>query len=500
MDRLACVGQSGMLVPFPICQLPDDLRTNLMQHAPLDDRNDPSAANPYRAAGHDGASPADSEPIQDAPSNRYRWAIVGMLWFICFFNYADRQAISAVLPLLEEEFSFSKSELGLISGAFMMVYGLSAPMAGMVGDRVSRKLVILGGLYVWSAITGFTAACSRLWHFVLVRGAEGLGETFYFPASMSLVSDYHGHETRSRAMALHQTSVYAGIIGGGVITGWLADLFGWQFPFICFGVAGILLGLVLAKFLREPARNEAERLAAGTTIEAPPPIVKPIPWWRFALDYLSNPASLCLLLAFVGANTVAGVLYTWLIIFYKEKFDLSITMASIIGTIFIQVAAMVGSASGGFMADYWRRGWLGGRVGVQMLGIACGVPMILVCSLTTNLQTAIGGLIALGLCKGIYDSNIWPAIYEVVPPSRRSSAVGMANMVGWLGAFVGTLGLGALVDSGISMSHAIAYTAGIYAVVAVLLAASAIIFTPAYIRATRNAALAASDSLGSGFD
>lgn len=449
-----------------------------------DPSEDSSAPQPYRYEAAAGALAGD--PRSDSPGN-YRWAIVGMLWFICFFNYADRQAISAVLPLLEKEFDFTNTQLGLISGAFMVVYGLSAPLAGMVGDRVSRKLVILSGLYVWSAITGFTAVCSRLWQFVLVRGAEGLGETFYFPASMSLVSDYHGHETRSRAMALHQTSVYAGIIGGGVLTGWLADKFGWQFPFVCFGAAGILLGLFLARFLREPMRNAAERMAApsgGAKIQTVPAVG----WGQFALEYLTNPASLCLLLAFVGANTVAGVLYTWLITFYKDKFDLSLTTASIVGTVFIQVAAMIGSASGGFAADYWRRSWLGGRVGVQAMGIFFGIPMILVCSLTDNLNLAIAAMIALGLCKGIYDSNIWPAIYEVVPPSRRSSAVGMANMVGWVGAFIGTLGLGAIVDWGVTMSHAIAYTSIIYGGVALLLAASAIIFTPAHIRAAQAAA------------
>ncbi len=148
------------------------------------------------------------------PRSWYPWAVVAMLWFICFFNYADRQAIAAILPALEDEFGFTKSQLGLIGAAFMWVYALTAPFAGGVGDRTSRKLLILGGLYVWSIITGFTAACSKLWQFVFVRGAEGLGETFYFPASMSLVSDYHSKRTRSRAMSLHQTSVYAGTIGG----------------------------------------------------------------------------------------------------------------------------------------------------------------------------------------------------------------------------------------------------------------------------------------------
>lgn len=412
-------------------------------------------------------------------SGSYRWAIVGMLWFICFFNYADRQAISSVLPVLERDFGFSKEELGLIGGAFMWVYGLSAPLAGMVGDRLSRKGVILGGLYVWSAITGLTALCSQVWQFVLVRGAEGLGETFYFPASMSLLSDYHGKETRSRAMSLHQTSVYAGIIGGGVVTGWLAERYGWRFPFVMFGVAGIVLGLFLARFVIEPPRNQAERLEQDEAADRSPVM----PWPAFVWHYLSTPASLCLLLAFVGANSVAGVLYVWLTTFVREKFQLSLFNASIVGTVFIQLAAMLGSVTGGVLADSWRQRWLGGRVGVQALGILCGAPMILVCALATQLPVVIGGMILLGFFKGVYDSNIWPAIYEVVPASRRSSAVGMANLVGWGGAGIGTWQLGKLVDQGIEMSVALAWLAYVYLVVTLLLWASAVVFTPRYVRA-----------------
>ena len=102
---------------------------------------------------------------------QYRWQVVAMLWLICFFNYADRQAIFAIFPLLEKTYHFSKEELGLIGASFMWVYALTAPFAGQVGDRGSRKRVILGGLLVWSVITGFTAWCSRVWQFVLVRGA-----------------------------------------------------------------------------------------------------------------------------------------------------------------------------------------------------------------------------------------------------------------------------------------------------------------------------------------
>ncbi len=105
------------------------------------------------------APPATPDTRHPTPPN-YKWAVVGMLWFICFFNYADRQAVFAIFPLLKAEFHFDKTQLGAIGAAFTLVYALTAPFAGQVGDGFPRKAVILGGLYVWSAVTGFTAVCS----------------------------------------------------------------------------------------------------------------------------------------------------------------------------------------------------------------------------------------------------------------------------------------------------------------------------------------------------
>src|SRR5260370_4612864 len=135
---------------------------------------------------------------------RYRWWVVAMLWLVCFFNYADRQAIFSVFTLLKLEMRLSDVQVGVIGGAFMWVYALSAPVAGLVADRFSRKALILGGLLFWSAVTLSTALCHNYWQLVAVRAIEGLGESFYFPASISLMRDYHGPPTRSAAMSRHQ--------------------------------------------------------------------------------------------------------------------------------------------------------------------------------------------------------------------------------------------------------------------------------------------------------
>src|ERR1700683_3528191 len=97
-------------------------------------------------------------PFTDRPmSPRYKWYVVAMLWWIAFFNYADRQAIFSVFPLLEKEFHLSNVQLGLLASSFAWVYGLVAPFAGIVLDRIRRKSAILGGLQAWSVICMATA-------------------------------------------------------------------------------------------------------------------------------------------------------------------------------------------------------------------------------------------------------------------------------------------------------------------------------------------------------
>ncbi|HXK95709.1 MAG TPA: MFS transporter, partial [bacterium] len=164
-----------------------------------------------------------------------------MLWFTCFFNYADRQSIFSVFKLLEEEMGLTSIQLGWIAAAFMWVYAATGWFAGMIGDRFCRKTVILSGFLFWSGITLLFAFSTEYWHLLVLRAVEGFGEAFYFPAAMSMISSYHTKETRSRAMGIHQSSVYAGTVAGGWLGGWMGMHYGWRSSFYVLGISGIFL-------------------------------------------------------------------------------------------------------------------------------------------------------------------------------------------------------------------------------------------------------------------
>lgn len=410
-------------------------------------------------------------------SPSYKWWVVAMLWCICFFNYADRQAIFAVFPKLKEEFGFDKAELGLIGSAFMWVYAAGAPLAGYVCDRFRRKDLILGGCLFWSLITVTTSWCTRLWHFVTVRALEGFGETFYFPASMSLTSDYHSPKTRSRALAFHQSSVYIGTIMGSLFAAWCAEHYGWRIGFYVFGTAGMLLAIVLWRFLREPVRGEADESAVKTAGREKPESAMSI---RETLgEAFRTPVVPLLMLGFVCANFVAAIFLAWTPTFLVEKFGFRLTTAGFSGTLFIHLASAFSVPVAGLLADKLTRRFAPGRIVIQSAGLLLGAAFVLIVGRTTNTTTLLVAMTLFGLCKGFYDSGIFASLYDVVSPRTRGSIAGLMNTVGWGGGALGPLFVGLASKYGgqpteiENMSQAIAWCAPIYWLAAVLLLAAA---------------------------
>lgn len=415
-----------------------------------------------------------------------KWRVVAMLWCISFFNYADRQAIFSVFPLLEREMHLTPVQLGLLGSGFAWVYGLTAPLAGVIVDRVSRKRAILGGLHAWSIICAATALSRNFRHLFLFRAAEGLGETFYFPASTSLISDYHGSRTRSRALGAHQTAVYMGTIGGGFFAGVIAQQYGWRPAFVVFGALGVLLGLVLARFLDEPARGASDNV---------PVAPQSLSFGAFVRLVARTPALLCLLGAFMCANFVAVVLLSWMPKFLFDRFHLSLAMAGLTATIFVQLASMAGAPIGGWLADWWRQRTVRGRIAVQAIGMLAGAPFVAICGLTHSIAALILSLTAWGFCKGLYDANIFASAFDVVPAEARGRTAGFMNMIGWLaGGGSAPLAIGIIAERW-NLGGALALASVVYIMAGVLLIAAMMMVNGASTTATtqsdRRAPLAA---------
>jgi MFS family permease len=410
-------------------------------------------------------------------SPNYKWWVVAMLWFVCFFNYADRQAIFGVFPTLQKEFGFDKKQLGLIGSAFMWVYAAGAPFAGFVADRFQRKHLILGGCVFWSLVTMATGWCSKVWQFVTVRALEGFGETFYFPASMSLVSDYHNANSRSRAMSFHQSSVYAGTIAGSWLGAWFAENHGWRIGFYFFGGAGLVLSIFLYRFLIEPARGQAD--AQQVAPEEKPSVCEVL------RAVFRTPTALLVMAAFMAANFVAAIFLTWTPTFLVEKFQFKLTAAGLSGSLFIHLASALAVPVAGWVADSLAKRFSGGRMMTQAMGLIVGAGFVYMVGFTQDKTTLIVAMTLFGICKGFYDSNIFAALYDVVHPRARATAAGIMNTVGWGGGAIAPWWFGNFAmrpghTEVENMSRAISTVSVLYII------AAALLMTAAFVTARRD--------------
>ena len=241
-------------------------------------------------------------PVQSEKANLYPWLALAFFWFIFFLNQADRQVLFSVLPLIKRELRLTDTQLGLMSSAFFWVYAILVPLAGTLGDVVSRKRLIVTAFLIWSfatAASGF--AIGFLW-LVICRSATAFGEAFYYPSANSMIGDYHGEKTRATAMAIHQTSAYTGTIVSGALAGYVVEAHGSRAAFLSFGVAGIFVAIITSVVLREPKRGQSEQAVSL--------VYSPSLKERMA-ETFQTPTAIILTLAFLGMTLVNTAYLTW---------------------------------------------------------------------------------------------------------------------------------------------------------------------------------------------
>ena len=188
-------------------------------------------------------------------SKWYKWEVLALLWVAYLLNQGDRQVFNSVLPQIRDALSLTDTSVSLIAVFFNLFYAAMVPLGGWMGDRYSRKWVTTLSILFWSIATMFTGLANGVFLLILTRSiATGGGEAFFGPANYSLLGQYHT-ETRARAMSIHQTSYYVGVILAGWLAGWIGDALGWQYAFYIFGGAGVLWAGVMAWRLRDLPRT-----------------------------------------------------------------------------------------------------------------------------------------------------------------------------------------------------------------------------------------------------
>lgn len=346
----------------------------------------------------------------------YKWELIVLLWLAFFFNQADRQIFNVVLSAVRSELNLTDSNMGLIASILILVYGILVPVAGYIGDRANKKYVLMISLLVWSSSTLFTGMSTLLIHLIFLQSiATGGGEAFYAPSANALISEYHD-KTRATAMSIHQTALYAGIIMSGYLAGWIADHFGWRMAFYIFGGFGIILSIVIAFRLKD-----SRPVSSGNNNDT-------VLISEALAMFFKKPTALLLTLAFAGMVFVNVGFMTWMPTYLHEKFGFSLARSGFDATFYHYISAFFGVLLGASIADRYSPKVTGMRGLVQGTGLLLGTPFIFLLGIGGTPLTIYLSLALFGLFRGIYDSNIFAALYDIIEPRFRSTATGLMLM------------------------------------------------------------------------
>lgn len=347
----------------------------------------------------------------------YPWVLVALLWVVAALNYLDRQVIFSLFPLLRSDLHVTSMQLGFLGTAFLWVYAIVSPFAGYLADRFNRRNLILLSYLVWTTVTFLIGMAHSYTQLLIAQALMGISEACYLPAALALIADYHGNATRSRAVGLHQSGLYAGIALGGLGGGWIGQHYGWHQVFFVLGSSGVIYSFVLIFGLRNPPRRLEIN---GETVSKPHPS-------QAIRELSSNNSFLILVLANVCACIAFWCIYTWLATYLFERYQVSLTSAGFSSTFYIQAASFAGVIGGGWLADGWSRTNRRARAWTQSIGLALAGPALFIAANTGSWWILLPCLVCFGLGRGFFDCNLMPVLCLIVPERLRATAYGIFN-------------------------------------------------------------------------
>lgn len=377
-------------------------------------------------------------------SKFYPWVVVALLWVVALLNYMDRQMLSTMQEAMKVDIvELGKAEaFGALMAIFLWIYGFMSPVAGIIADRVSRKWLVVGSLFVWSAVTYLMGYADTFRELYWLRALMGVSEALYIPAALSLIADWHQDKSRSLAIGIHMTGLYMGqAIGGFGAT--VAAAFSWHTTFHWFGIIGIAYSVVLLLFLHEnPVHIKIEK-----QIEDAPKGKKPSIFSGLTL-VLSNWAFWVILFYFAAPSLPGWATKNWLPTLFSESLNIPMAEAGPLSTITIAVSSFIGVIVGGIMSDRWVRKNLRGRVYTGAIGLGLTIPSLLLLGFGHSFVAVIGAGLLFGIGYGIFDANNMPILCQFVSTKYRGTAYGIMNMTGVFAGAAVTQLLGRWTDGG----------------------------------------------------
>lgn len=394
----------------------------------------------------------------------YPWLVVALLWVVALLNYMDRQMLSTMQDAMKLDIvELRKAEaFGALMAVFLWIYGIVSPFAGVVADRVSRKKLVVGSLFVWSAVTYLMGYASDFTQLYWLRALMGVSEALYIPSALSLIADWHEGKSRSLAIGIHMTGLYVGqAVGGFGAT--IAATFSWHSTFYWFGIIGIAYSVVLALLLHD----KPKAVAAVAALPNPATLMKKESLWRGLSVVLSTWAFWVILIYFAVPSLPGWATKNWLPTLFADNLGLDMAQAGPMSTITIAASSFVGVLLGGVLSDKWVLRNIRGRIYTSAIGLGMTIPALVLLGFGHSVVAVVGAGMLFGIGFGMFDANNMPILCQIISAKYRATAYGIMNMVGVFAGAAVTQLLGKWTDGG-NLGMGFAVLGGIVIVALVL--------------------------------
>ena len=289
-----------------------------------------------------------------------------LLTALNFVNYIDRYILPGVQEQIKHEFQISDALIGSLTFWFMVAYMCTAPVTGWLGDRFPRKPMIVIAALFWSGINFFTAYVHSFDSLNIRHAALGVGEASFGIFAPALLSDFYPDDQRNRVLTIFNVAIPVGAALGYLVGGTVGEHFGWRMSFIVSAVPGVIIALLIAFLMKEPARgasqHEKAKLEKGTV-----------------LSLLKNKAYLSSILGYAVVTFSLGGISVWMPTFLQRIDGRTQSSAAYIMGAITVVTGLGGTITGGTIAQKWSRTNSKALYLVPAISAALAVPPALLC-------------------------------------------------------------------------------------------------------------------------
>jgi ACS family hexuronate transporter-like MFS transporter len=375
-------------------------------------------------------TPAGASDSAASTLTRYRWVVCSLLFFATTINYIDRQILSLLKQMLDQQFHWTNEEYGLVNGLFQGAYALGLVSFGWLVDRVGPKIGYAFSIAGWSLAACGHSLAQTVAGFKVARVSLGLSEAGNFPSAIKAVAQWFPIRERALATALFNSGANVGPIIAPLTIPAIAAAWGWRAAFVAAGVLGFLWLVAWWLFYERPENSRRVGVAELAYIhsDAAEPATPPnAPW----LAVLRHRQAWSFIVGKALTDPIWWFFLIWLPDYFNKNRHLDIQKSKLyLATIYFICTVL--SITGGWLPGWWqRRGWsvTRSRKTTMFIFALCVVPVMSV----TRVRNNWAAVLLIGLAAAAHQAwsaNLYTTVSDMFPKAAVASVVGIGGAAG----------------------------------------------------------------------